>query len=119
MLNVDTTKAKEVLSFGEFVATKTFEDAMDDLLVLEKLWAKKTPWIYVLVSGTGKMGVDLGHQRVFAGSIGLDLITRYFFVLTIGTHPSHRSLAFKNWQPYIIYHIALPKYHLSTIISEI
>jgi hypothetical protein len=39
--NLDTTKAKEVLGFGEFIATeKTFEDAVDDLLVLEKLWAK-------------------------------------------------------------------------------
>lgn len=32
---------KKMLAFGEFIATeKTFEDAVDDLEVLEKLWAK-------------------------------------------------------------------------------
>jgi nucleoside-diphosphate-sugar epimerase len=40
VLNLDTTKAKEVMGFGEYVATKKFEDALDDLLALEKLWAK-------------------------------------------------------------------------------
>jgi hypothetical protein len=37
---LDTTNARELLGFGESVAKKTFEDAVDDLLVLEKLWTK-------------------------------------------------------------------------------
>ena len=34
---------------------------MDDLLVLERLWAK-VAWIYALVSGIEKMSVDFGHR---------------------------------------------------------
>lgn len=39
--NLDTTKAKETLGFGECVVTeKKFKDPVDNLLALEKLWAK-------------------------------------------------------------------------------
>lgn len=39
--NLNTAKGDEVLGFGEFVVTeKVFEEAVDELLVLEKLWAK-------------------------------------------------------------------------------
>ena len=57
-------KVKKMLAFGEFIATeKTFEDAVDDLEVLEKLWAKAA-WIYVqvLVNGIEKMSIDFWHQ---------------------------------------------------------
>lgn len=39
--NLGTTKAQRMLDFGEFVAMEqTLEDAVDDMLALEQLWAK-------------------------------------------------------------------------------
>lgn len=40
--SLDTTRAKGVLGFTEYIPMeKTFEDAVDDILMLEKLWAQK------------------------------------------------------------------------------
>ena len=39
--SLDTTRAKEILGCTEYIPMeKTFEDAVDDILMLEKLWAK-------------------------------------------------------------------------------